>query len=66
MADMIERDKALALTPQELGLMPLLWLKRVAETIGADTIGCENRGDVIVRIVERQMTWQRRRLSAAE
>jgi hypothetical protein len=57
----MDREKALALTACELEAMPLSFLRLVSEAIGADLIGCETRGDVILRISERQLTWERRR-----
>lgn len=57
---MIDRDKALGLTQTNLEQLPLSTLREVAEAIGADTIGCENRLDVVLVIMARQATWKRR------
>lgn len=45
---MIHRDKALGLTLDNLRALLLSALREVAEAIGTDLIGCENRDDVLL------------------
>lgn len=54
------REAVLAMSQNTLEAQPLSGLMRCAEAIGADTVGCENRVDLILRIMERQATWRRR------
>ena len=60
MTDNVTRDAALAMSQNTLEAQPLSGLNKIAEALGADTVGCENRLDLILRIMERQATWRRR------